>query len=391
MSVTNFTLTRRDRNQINARRYHYLDTTIRKPVHTGSVEHHLLFGINGGYELNDFDQRQFNSLPSLNVNIYAPVYGAPNLPPKPGTHQHFTFNNQAAYLTDQIDLGPQWKALAGLRATRQTSDFQDLRATPVLPVRHGNLHAFLPLAGLVFQPNATWSLYSSFSTSFNPVRPNFVDVNGEATFKPERGRQIEAGAKTSLAHGRGEASLALFNITRTGVILSLTTQFPNAQQIGQERSRGLELSVSQRILNNWQAILGYGYTDAHITQDLDPRRVGARTQNVPRHNGNLWTRYDVAGGALRGLGFGLGLVYSGERAGTLPASNSTLPVLSLPSYFRIDAGLYYVARRYELTARVVNLRDEFYYESSSALGGANQLQLRPGAPRAATLSLRCKF
>ncbi|PYQ47007.1 MAG: hypothetical protein DMF78_24835 [Acidobacteria bacterium] len=138
-------------------------------------------------------------------------------------------------------------------------------------------------------------------------------------------------------------------------------------------------------------MLGYGYTDAHITQDLDPRRVGARTQNVPRHNGNLWTRYDVAGGALRGLGFGLGLVYSGERAGTLPASNSTLPVLSLPSYFRIDAGLYYVARRYELTARVVNLRDEFYYESSSALGGANQLQLRPGAPRAATLSLRCKF
>src|SRR5207245_9029016 len=97
----------------------FLDTTLRKPVRTASVLHNLLFGGYGGYELSDFDQRQFNSLPSLSVNVYAPVYGAPGLPLKPGTHQYITYENYAAYLNDQIELTTKWKALAGLRLTGQ--------------------------------------------------------------------------------------------------------------------------------------------------------------------------------------------------------------------------------------------------------------------------------
>jgi len=389
VSVQGFTLTRRDRFQVNARRYHFLDTTLRKPVRTGSIHHNLLFGVYGGYEVNDFDQRQFNSAPSLSVNVYQFNYGAPGLPPKPGTHQYTTFKNYAAYFNDQIELTPKWKAVAGFRFTRQAAERDELRINP--HVNNGTTQAVLPLAGLVFEPDRTWSLYGSFSTSFFPANPAAVDVNGVNSFKPETGQQFEVGAKAVLGNGRGEATLALFNITKNDVLLGLTTAFPNFEQIGQERSRGLEVSLRHKILNNWQLIFGYGYTDAHVTKDLDPTRIGAQTQNAPKHNGNLWSRYDIAGGTLRGLGFGLGLVYSGDRAGTLSSTTSPL-VLRLPSYFRVDAGLYYVSGRYELTARIVNLLDETYFEANSALGGpADQLQLRPGEPRAATVSLRWKF
>jgi outer membrane receptor protein involved in Fe transport len=49
-----------------------------------------------------------------------------------------------------------------------------------------------------------------------------------------------------------------------------------------------------------------------------------------------------------------------------------------------------VGKRYELTARVVNLLDELYYESNLGTG-TTSLNIRPGSPRAGTLSMRVKF
>jgi iron complex outermembrane receptor protein len=381
------TVTRRDRRQLNSRRLHYLDTNVLKTVHTGSVRHKLLFGLNGGYEMTDFDRVQFATGAALNVNILDPVYGAPGLPARPDTHRYTPSWAYAAYVSDQIEISPRWKALAGLRYDRKTSEERELRINP--RTRDKESDAVLPLAGLVFQPNRVWSLYGSYATSFTPPPPGATDAQGNNPFGPERARQLEAGVKADLGSGRGEATLSVFRITKDDLLITLVAQAVN-DQIGQEQSTGLEATVSHRILENWQAIAGYAYADSKVTEDSDPARVGSRIANAPRHSANLWTRYDVAGGSLRGLGFGLGLVYTGQRAGTIRASSSTLPVLDLPSYFRVDTGLYYVARRYELTARVVNLLDELYYESNLGTG-TTSLNIRPGSPRAATLSMRVKF
>jgi outer membrane receptor protein involved in Fe transport len=55
----------------------------------------------------------------------------------------------------------------------------------------------------------------------------------------------------------------------------------------------------------------------------------------------------------------------------------------LPGYVRMDGGLYFVRGRYDVTLRVNNLFDEVYYESSFGV-----VQIRPGRPRDAALSLR---
>jgi iron complex outermembrane receptor protein len=381
------TVTRRDRHQVNRRRYHYLDTTLGKAVATGSVQHRLLFGINGGYELTDFDRQQFANAASLNVNILRPVYGAAGLPLRPDTWRYTPAWTYGTYLNDQLVLSRRWKGLAGLRFDRRDSREEELRINP--RVREKSSQAVLPVVGLVFQPDDAWSLYGSFATSFTPPPPGAIDARGENPFKPEHGRQFETGAKVDLGHGRGEASLSLFEITKNDVLITLVAQAVN-DQIGQERSRGLEATASHRILDHWQVIAGYAFADSKVTKDSDPVKVGGRIANAPRHSASLWSRYDLDRGALRGLGIGVGLVYTGERVGTIRASNSTLPLLRLPSYFRADGGLYWVGKRYELTARVVNLFDELYYESNLGTG-TTSLNVRPGSPRAGTLSMRVKF
>jgi len=380
------TVNRRDRHQVNSRRYNYLDTTLAKGLVTGSVRHKFLFGLNGGYLLTDFDRLQFATGASLNVNLYNPVYGATELPLKPDTHRIDTAWDWAGYVNDQIDLTPQWKALLGLRYAGRDSQEQELRINPY--VKDKSSRAVLPLAGLVFEPNRVFSFYGSFATSFTPPPPGAVDAQGNNPFTPEHAWQLEGGVKANL-NARGEASLSWFEITKNDVLITLVAQAIN-DQIGQERSRGVEATFTERLLDNWQVISGYAFTNSEVTKDSDPVRVGSLVPNAARHAANVWTRYDLGGGALRGLGFGLGLVYTGERAGTIRASTSTLPVLRLPGYFRTDLGIYWVASRYEVTGLIVNLFGERYYESNLGTS-TTSLNIRPGSPRAATISMRLRF
>lgn len=381
------TVTRRDRRQLNERRFHYLDTNVSDTVMTGSVKHKFLFGFNGGYELTDFDRLQFRAGATLSVNLLKPVYGAAPLVSTPDTHRYTPAWSFGSYLTDQIEFSPQWKALAGVRYDQRDSEEQELRINP--RTRKKSSSAVLPVVGLVFQPTPVVSLYGSFATSFTPPPPGATDAQGNNPFGPERGQQVEGGAKFDIGHGRGDFTVSAFQITKNDVLITLVAAAIN-DQIGQERSRGFETTLNYRLLDNWQIIGGYSNTNSKVTKDTDTARVGSRITNSPKHSANFWSRYDISRGSLKGLGFGVGYVYTGERAGTIRASTSTLPVLSLPSYSRIDAGLYYVARRYEITARIVNLTDELYYESN--LGTATtSLNIKQGAPRTATLSMRVKF
>lgn len=179
---------------------------------------------------------------------------------------------------------------------------------------------------------------------------------------------------------------------KQNVLVTLTSGA--SEQNGEERSRGLEADVRIQPVANLQAILGYTYTDAIVTEDLDPLRRGAQLINSARHAFNAWARYDLAAGPARGLGFGLGVIARGYRPGSFPnqvvRTGEPVPgqpvaqrVVDLPGYFRVDTSLYYVKSRYELTLKVNNLLDELYYESAF-----NLLQVRPGRPREIAMSLR---
>jgi iron complex outermembrane recepter protein len=86
--------------------------------------------------------------------------------------------------------------------------------------------------------------------------------------------------------------------------------------------------------------------------------VGNRLPNVPENQVSLWTTYAIQKGALKGLGFGLGLFYVGERQADL--ANEAV----LQSYFRTDAALFYRKDRFRAAINVRNLFDIDYAENA---------------------------
>jgi iron complex outermembrane receptor protein len=375
------TVRRRDRYQVNDRSYQFGDTNLKREVQTGSVRHTLLGGFSGGYELRDFDRLSYTVSNALDVNLYEPVYGAPRPTAVPGTHLRSNFVNLGGYVQDQIDISKRLKALAGLRYDSQNGETEDLRA-PAAGKKDKVTKAVLPMAGLVFQPSTHWSLYTSYSTSFTPPSPSAVDAQGRNDFEPERGRQGEAGIKFEGLDGNLDATLAVFNIVRDNVINAVGGGV--SVQTGQERSQGFEFEFRSKPVPEWQVIFGYAYLDASIRQDTVAANVGARSMNVPKNSLNLWTRYDVPGGAVKGLGFGFGVAYQADKAGSLPAASPI--ILTLPAYTRFDAGVYYATKQYDLTLKIANLTDKLYYESA-----ASNLAISVGKPRQMTLSMRVKF
>jgi iron complex outermembrane receptor protein len=390
VTADSLSLTRRDRIQKNRRSYQFLDSNVKIPFNTGSVSHNFLVGVGGGYELRDFDRLQFATNASLTISIYDPTsgYGKPRLATTPGTHLDTQFYNYGAYAQDQISFSDQWKGLLGVRYDGQDSDQVDLRVLTT-PERKNYVGALLPLVGLVFQPTKQFSAYASYATSFTPVDPTLLDVNGQNTFVPEKGSQMEAGIKADLPGQAGDATVAVFQITKKNVINSVGNgPFGTISAAsGEERSRGFEVEIHLQPMPNFQTIVGYAYTDATVTEDLIAAKVGARILNAPKHGANLWSRYDFRSGGLNGFGLGLGVVYASDRAGSLPPFTTAGPViLVLPAYARIDGGIYYTLGQLEFTLKGFNLGNHTYFESAFTT-----LNIRPGATRSVTLSMRARI
>lgn len=382
-NVNLITVTRRDRHQFNERKYGFLDTSVKRQASTGPVRHTWMLGANGGYELSDFNRAQFSAT-GLPVNLYQPVYGAPPPAATPTTWQRSEYFNTGFYLQDQIVFASKLKGLAGLRYDRQDTQFEDRRTGQTLPDKDSD--AWIPMGGLVFQPTPEWSLYGSYSASYTPALPTALDASGVNSFEPEKGKQLEGGFKADLARGKVNVTGAYFHIERENVlntVAGVTTAF------GKIRSKGVEFDARLKPLQNLQIITGYAYADAVITEDRNPINVGSRALNAPKHNFNVWARYDASGGALKGLGFGLGVVSQSDRVGSTPLAvvpAGFQPLLILPAFTRVDASLYYAAKRYELTFKITNLLDELYYESAFAV-----TNIFVGAPREGTLSVRFRF
>jgi iron complex outermembrane receptor protein len=344
---------------------------------TGSIAHQLLVG----FDVNRFVQNEtsFENPNIPDLDILNPNYDFSS----PGTIPSSKFNTQiqtyGVYLQDQIAFSDNFKLLIGGRYDwisyeQEIADFGTFGNTIDDPEQNDG--AFSPRIGLVYQPSDTVSLYASYSRSF--IQTTGFNPDGRA-FKPTRGTQYEVGVKADFLDGRLSSTLAAYQITKANV----TTTDPNnpefSIQTGEQRSRGIELDIAGEILPGWKVIASYAYTDAQVTKDnIIP--VGNRLNNVPKHQASLWTTYEIQEGDLRGLGFGLGLFYVGERQGNLDNS------FQVDGYLRTDAALYY--RRDGLKA-AINIRNLFDNDYVLSTFGASSAQR--DAPFTITGSISWEF
>ncbi len=348
----NRTITRGTNVQDFTDKFYSFDTYFVGKFATGSIQHQLVTG----FALNRLDDSSLNFTdPATSIDVFNPVYGL--TPSVAGVTPSFVQTNRrdllGFYIQDQISLSENFKLLLGGRF-----DIAGLTSRNLLTstTQFQQDEAFTPRVGIVYQPIQPISLYASYTQSFNPV----IGTTFEGSqFQPERGTQYEIGVKADI-NDKLFATLALYDLTRSNV--TTTDNRPGIPpnfsiQVGEQRSRGIELAVAGEILPGWNVIAGYAYNNAEITKD-NTFAVGNRLNNVPEHSFNLWTTYEIQSGNLQGLGFGLGLFFVGERPGDLANT------FELPSYLRTDASIFYKRDRFRAAVNLRNLFDVDYFESA---------------------------
>jgi iron complex outermembrane receptor protein len=255
------------------------------------------------------------------------------------------------------------------------------------PTREGDV---TPNAALLFNATKQLGFYASYATSYQPADPTLQDFNGNTGgFDPQTGVNYEVGVKYDLPSNRASVALAVFQTERDNVIVrdtSLGDFNGNGQQYfiqqGGQSAQGVELSSEVRLLENWR-LLG---TFAYLNASYETPAFSEPVAKTPEFSWSLFTRYDLTSGPLKNLGGSLGVVWQDERLGGNGARTATSPdPLMLPSFFRVDAGLYYrITQNLDVALNVQNLLDEKIFVDGTT--GAN-LQVAP--PR--TISMRVGY
>jgi TonB-dependent siderophore receptor len=334
---------------------------------TGSVTHHLLAGLELS-RLGDVFTQDVALLPG--IDLLDPVETAARpLPRLPGQLRTGDTRSlvYAPYVVDRVGLTGRLQLLAGGRL--DVLDFEDQASgTERSDTR------FSPLAGLVFMPVPTLSLYGSVSTGFAP--PSTL-AEGERV--PEEARQFEVGLKQTFLGGRGMVTLAAYHLEKENI--AIPDQGGFTQTVGSQRSRGLELELSAETLGGWLVSAAYALNEAELTEFADRALVGFfpptyatidRSGNVPafapRHILNLWATRRFDGG----LTLGAGARYLG---GQFIAEDNAFEI---DDYLTLNAMVSYQRGRWRGSLNLENLSDQEY--ETRGYGAASVI---PGQPFAA--------
>lgn len=330
----------------------------------------------GGLDVQYVDvalRQTYGAAPS--IDIFDPVYGqefdAPPVFADNTTQQMQT----GVYLQSQFKLMDRWVLALNGRydwAHTETEDFINEVAS------EQDDQAFTGRAGLVYTSAVGLAPYVNYSESFLPSIG--VDAEGQP-FKPERGRQIEAGIKYQPTGWNGFFTVAVFDLRREDFLQYDPNTFLQVQT-GEVRSRGIEFEAVASLVNGLDVTAGLTVLDVEITESSNPVEIGERPTQIPDRTASLWADYSLAAGPLAGLGFGAGLRYLGSTYGDIPNT------IEAPSATLADAALYYDWDRLRLSVNVQNVFDDRYIASAFA---RSSTLVTFGAVRQVTAGLRYRF
>ena len=390
-------------------------------VNTGEVKHNILLGYDyyltqmlpsssemqaGGYLLkngkttNKFDKTKIGQYvldadgnPKTNVPYFDLTKGNTGNGLKDISKYIFEQNNMipttqyshGVYLQEQLE----YKFLKLLFSGRIENFADELVDKKTYEVKKVSQTAFIPRIGLVAEVNKNINLYATWMKGFEPQSgaiQSDPDRYG-GPFDAEYSRLYEVGMKSEWFQKRLSATVAIFNLKKMNALYAAPIEnYPDRmEQIGEEVSKGIELDIAGFITPNWSIIANYSYNDAKITKTKNGQEkdFGKQRPNSPKHTGNLWTKYIIGSGALRGLGIGVGYNFVTERYGQIGRREHTVVY---PSYGIVDAALYYKVQNIQLQLNLNNALNKTHW-----VGGFYKLRSFPGAPRNVSITVSYKF
>lgn len=327
-----------------------LDTRLAGEVVTGAATHRLLFGL---------DVRQYSAdtvtkfaTPS-NLNWRDPVYDAV----APDSYWYeaesdLKLRQIGLYAQDEIEAG-NWRGSVALRHdwTRQWGsdgnnyigisdvDQSDSATTGRLGLGYAFANGMMP--------------YLSYSTSFEPEIGTDHDGN---ELKPTRGKQSELGVKYQPTSFDGLITASVYDLRQTDVTRRVTENgVPGNRQIGEVKSRGLELEATASLAEGWDIRASYAWNE---TEQLGGDYEGKEMPNAPKQLASIWIDHDFDNGFRAGGG----LRHIGDRFGDLDN------VYELDSVTLLDLAGSYRRDNLEASVNLSNLTDEVYLANCGSFG-----------------------
>ncbi|MGP9659793.1 TonB-dependent siderophore receptor, partial [Halomonas sp. AOP31-B1-25] len=329
------------------------DTSLQYDWEAGATTNTTLIGLDYARQRHE-TERYRRTAPSL--DLYNPVYGSGELGEStPYSGSTISRDEQVGlYFQNQMKIADKWVVMMGGR--QDWTDSETSLYFDPSQARQQDDDAFTGRIGFVYLADNGLAPFASFSQSFEVAAG--TDRNGDQ-FEPTRGEQYEAGIRYQPEGWDTLLTATAYELTQENVLVTDSENTNFRAQLGEVRSRGVELEAKTAIGSNANLVAAYAYTDARTTESSPstPEEVGERTARVPYNQFSLWGDYRLSNFGLPGLKLGAGLRYVG----------ATRPLAFLDgevsSFTLIDTMVSYETGPWRLSLNATNLTDETYIES----------------------------
>jgi len=290
----------------------------------------------------------------------------------------------AAYVSDVFDITDRLKVMASVRVdnfhyngvynilTGETAgglSVSGLQAGPYTQT------ALSHKSGLIYELlKDKLSLFGNYLNGFFNI--SGVDKNGN-NFIPQKGNQLEFGAKADLFNHRLVGTISYYDIKVDHVLRTDPDDANFSIQDGSQYSKGVEVDITANPVAGLNVIVGYAYNDSKFTESdisvLNLRPAASGPQNMY----NFWVSYAFTKGKFSGLGAGFG----GNIGSMSYQTNTQNAKVIIPSYKMFDASIFYDRPKYRLGLKIDNITSE----------KAWSVRLTPQAPIRFLGSISLKF
>ncbi len=308
-----------------------------------------------------------------NGKIDRPIYGPAQ------QHTDDTVRQSGTYLTARLNVLDDLNVILGGRVA-------NYHVTGLNP-SYKETGRFVPYAGVIYDLNDNFSVYTSYTDIFQPQESNYKDRD-QTLLEPDEGQNYELGLKGEFFDGRLNSSLASFEVHEDNRAISddaYNNQTPTPQNYAFKGSKavtkGYEAEISGEVSPGWQVQGGYTHK---IVRDADGKKISTFE---PEHQVNLNTTYKLKGN-LDQLTIGGGLRW--QSKGWNEIYNSPLDRnqdITQQAYWLVDLMTrYQVTKSLSATVNLNNIFDKSYYTNVGFYNSAAY-----GEPRNVMFSTRWDF
>lgn len=352
----------------------YVQQELSALFNTGFLKHNTLIGAE--YSKQHKDElvwtkfRQITNIFNPELENWAPL----DTNVAAGTNNSNTFENYGVYIQDLMTVTDQLKVLVGLRYDNLSQDRDDKTSKNLDLKRTDNTYS--PRIGVVYQPVSNISFYTSYNRSFQPLADSFVLYKNSDDLSPTKTENIEVGAKWDV-NDQLNVTLALFEMSQTNIQNQDPANPNQALLAGEQKTKGVELSLTGQLTDQLSVLAGYSYMDGKIEKSAIGL-TGNHSALTPNNTANLWLKYQINDHWYAAVGG------RGESSRFSAPDNKNV----LPGYAVVNAALGYQSERYDVNFNLNNLFDRDYFVSGHS--GANDSNMM-GDPLNAQIALRYRF